>query len=218
MERFPYSEFINDILRSGERRIVGLKSIPEPIEIEIDGKGRFIGVPLFHCDNITNPECFKKVVRDVMINLKINPSFLTPSETKTMSFEFHEIGKSVSITIHKSSVMLTSGIEEINAIKEVPYILACASLFTCIYFWKNPQMLEVAEDGSYYYAFGFRFISPYVLISELPLLEKMEKVDGKKRAEELFTLRIASEREDASNLTVEDFWMDPMWFEHKTNG
>ena len=210
MERFPYSELINDILRSGERRIVGMRKIPEPIEIEIDGKGRFIGVPLFHYDSVYNPEHFEKVVRDVMINLKINPSFLTPSETKTMNFEFHEIGKSVSITIHKSSVMLTSGIEEINAIKEVPYILACASLFTCIYFWKNPQMLEVSEDGSYYYAFGFRFISPYVLISELPLLKKMEKVDDEKRAEELFILRIVSEPEDASNLTAKDFWMDPM--------
>lgn len=210
MERFPYSELINDILRSGERRIVGMRKIPEPIEIEIDGKGRFIGVPLFHYDSVYSPERFEKVVRDVMINLKINPSFLTPSETKTMNFEFHEIGKSVSITIHKSSVMLTSGIEEINAIKEVPYILACASLFTCIYFWKNPQMLEVSEDGSYYYAFGFRFISPYVLISELPLLKKMEKVDDEKRAEELFILRIVSEPEDASNLTAKDFWMDPM--------
>ena len=210
MEKFPYSELINDILRSGERRIVGMRKIPEPIEIEIDGKGRFIGVPLFHYDSVYNPERFEKVVRDVMINLKINPSFLTPSETKTMNFEFHEIGKSVSITIHKSSVMLTSGIEEINAIKEVPYILACASLFTCIYFWKNPQMLEVSEDGSYYYAFGFRFISPYVLISELPLLKKMEKVDDEKRAEELFILRIVSEPEDASNLTAKDFWMDPM--------
>lgn len=209
MERFPYAELINGLLRSGERRIVGTDKLPDPIEISIDGKGQFIGVPFFHCDSVNNPDGFEKVVRDVMINLKINPNFLVPSESKTISFEFHEMGKRVTISIHKSSVMLTSGIEEINAITEIPHILACASLFSCIYFWKNPGMLEVTEDGMYYYAFGFKFLSPYVLISQLPLLRKMEKTDEKGYSEELFTLRIASEMEDASNLKVEDFWMDP---------
>ena len=210
MERFPYAELINGLLRSGERRIVGTDKLPDPIEISIDGKGQFIGVPFFHCDSVNNPDGFEKVVRDVMINLKINPNFLVPSESKTISFEFHEMGKRVTISIHKSSVMLTSGIEEINAITEIPHILACASLFSCIYFWKNPGMLEVTEDGMYYYAFGFKFLSPYVLISQLPLLRKMEKTDEKGYSEELFTLRIASEMEDASNLKVEDFWMDPV--------
>lgn len=214
MEKFPYSELINNILRSGERRVVGLKEIPAPIEVMIDGKGNFIGIPLFHCDAASNPEQFAKIVRDVTINLKINPSILVPNEVKTIAFESHEIGKRVSIAIHKSSVILTSGIEEINAITEVPYVLACASLLIAIYFWKNPQMLEVTEDGSYYYAFSFRFISPYVLISELPLLEKMEKKENSlEKAAELFTLRIVSEIEDASNLTPQDFWMDPMeWY------
>ena len=210
MERFPYAELINELLRTGERRIVGTEKLPDPIEISIDGKGQFIGVPFFHCDSVNNPDGFEKVVRDVMINLKINPNFLVPSESKTISFEFHEMGKRVTISIHKSSVMLTSGIEEINAITEVPHILACASLFSCIYFWKNPEMLEVTEDGMYYYAFGFKFLSPYVLISQLPLLRKMEKTDERGHSDELFTLRIASEMEDASNLKVEDFWMDPV--------
>jgi len=211
MKRFPYAELINDLLRTGERRIVGTNKLPDPIEISIDGKGLFIGVPFFHCDYVNNPEGFEKVVRDVMINLKINPNFLVPSESKTITLEFHEMGKRVSISIHKSSIMLTSGIEEINAVTEIPHMLACASLFSCIYYWKNPQMLEVTEDGAYYYAFGFKFLSPYVLISQLPLLRKMEKVDENGHSEELFSLRIASETEDASNLKVEDFWMDPMW-------
>lgn len=210
MERFPYAELINELLRTGERRIVGTEKLPDPIEISIDGKGQFIGIPFFHCDSVNNPDGFEKVVRDVMINLKINPNFLVPSESKTISLEFHEMGKRVTISIHKSSVMLTSGIEEINAITEVPHILACASLFSCIYFWKNPEMLEVTEDGMYYYAFGFKFLSPYVLISQLPLLRKMEKTDERGHSDELFTLRIASEMEDASNLKVEDFWMDPV--------
>jgi uncharacterized protein YuzE len=210
-KKFPYSEFINDILRSGERRIVGLKNVSEPIEITIDEKGTYVGVPFFHCDAISNSKQFEKVVRDVMINLKINPSILTANEMKTISFESHEIGKRASIVIHKSSVMLTSGIEEINAITEIPYLLACVSLLSAIYFWKNPQMLEATEDGTHCYAFGFRFISPYILTSQLPLLEKMEKQENNsEKASELFTLRIVSEVEDASNLSVEDFWMDPI--------
>jgi hypothetical protein len=210
-QKFPYSEFINDILRRGERRIVGIESKMTPIEITFDGKGYFTGVPMFHCDGVTNPEQFAKVVRDVMINLKINPSMLIPADLKTISFESHEIGKRVSIAIHKSSAMLTSGIEEINAIREIPYILACASLFLAIYFWKNPQMLEVTEEGTCCYAFGFRFVSPYLLNSELPLLEKMEKSEnGFEKVSELFRLRIVSELEDVSNLSVEDFWMEPI--------
>ena len=120
------------------------------------------------------------------------------------------MGKRVSISIYKSSVMLTSGIEEMNAVREIPHILACAALYSCIYYWMNPQMLEVAEDGTYYFAFGFKFLSPYVLNSELPLLEKIEKTDAKGRPEELFELRIVADQENPSNLSVEDFWMDPM--------
>ena len=211
MKRSPYQELIDEILRTGERRVVGMKRIPVPIEISMDDRGHFIGVPLFHCDAVNNPDRFKKVVRDVMINLKINPNFLLPNETKNISMEFHEIGKRVSISIYKSSVMLTSGIEELNAIREIPHILACASLYACIYYWKNPTMLEVTQDGTYYFAFGFKFISPYVLISELPLLEKMEKKDENGHSTELFSLRIVSEQSDASNMQVEDFWMDPLW-------
>ena len=212
MERFPYAELINDILRTGERRVVGSKRIPVPIEITFDGKGHFIGVPLFHCDGVNNKEKFEKVVRDLTINLKINPGFLVPNESKNISLEFHEMGKRISISIYKSSVMLTSGIEEMNAVREIPHILACAALYSCIYYWMNPQMLEVAEDGTYYFAFGFKFLSPYVLNSELPLLEKIEKTDVKGRPEELFELRIVADQENPSNLTVEDFWMDPMWY------
>ena len=210
-KKFPYSEFINGVLRTGERRIVGVKNVSEPIEITIDEKGTFIGVPLFHCDAISNSEQFEKVVRDVMINLKINPSILVPGDLKTISFESHEISKRASVVIQKSSVMLTSGIEEINAITEIPYLLACVSLLAAIYFWKNPQMLEVTENGARCYAFGFHFISPYILTSQLPLLEKMENQDDdNKKASELFIFRIVSEVEDASNLSVNDFWMDPI--------
>ena len=207
----PYSELINDILRFGERRIFGMNDAPAPIEVTVDEHGRFIGAPLFYYDGVNNPEGFKQVVQDVMINLKINPNFLNPCDSKIISFEFHKIGKRVSITFHKGSVMLTSGIEEVNAITEVPYILACASLFACIYYWKTPQMLELTDNGQYVYAFGFKFVSPYIRIPDLPLLEKMEKTDVEgEKADELFILRIASEREDASNFTVDDFWIDKM--------
>ncbi|MBQ9553944.1 hypothetical protein IJU97_03150 [bacterium] len=199
----PYLKFIENILHNGERRIVGKVEDFVESEIGIDEFGKFHKVPFLH-GYLSEDSSIESLVKDISLNMKINPSYIIgagKNETKNITFSFYEKGRKVSLSFYGSSVCLFSGIDEINAITEIPHILATTVLFSCLYYWKNPEMCREQQEKKVF-NFSFKFTAPYIRSSEIPLLKKKKDANG------LSTLRIVYEGDDVSNISEKDFWID----------